>query len=62
MKQHAKQNRIAISSLLLTLPTAYFICIIILKCQLCMDKTFDAIAPVLEWELKKQFVGTLLFF
>ncbi|MGZ5222329.1 MAG: hypothetical protein ACXWC7_19735, partial [Chitinophagaceae bacterium] len=48
MKQYAKQNGIAISSLLLALPAAYFICIAILKDELCIDKPFDAIAPGLE--------------
>lgn len=62
MKQYTKQNGIAISSLLLALPTAYFICIAILKYELCIDKPFDAIAPLLEWELKKHLVGTCLFF
>ncbi len=62
MKQYAKQNGIAISSLLLAPPTAYLICIAILKYQLCIDKPFDAIAPLLEWELKKHLAGACLFF
>lgn len=61
MKQYTKQNGIAIS-LLLVLPTAYLICIAILKYELCIDKPFDAIAPLLECELKKHLVGACLFF
>ena len=48
MKQYTKQNGIAIASLLLALPTAYFICISILKYELGIDQPFDAIAPFLE--------------
>ena len=53
MKQLIKQNGIAIISLLLALPTAYFIAIAVLKYELGVDGPFDAIAPLLEsWGMK----------
>ena len=48
MKQYAKQNGIAIASLLLALPTAYFLFIAILKYELGIDTPYDSIAPFLE--------------
>ena len=48
MKQYAKQNGITLLSLLLALPTAYFICISILKYEIGIDAPFDSIAPFLE--------------
>lgn len=54
MKQITKQNVIAIISLLLALPTAYFITIAVLKFELGVDGPFDAIAPLLEsWGIKE---------
>lgn len=48
MKQLIKPNIVAIISLLLALPTAYFICISVLKFELGVDAPFDSIAPFLE--------------
>lgn len=48
MKQHVKLNGIAIISLLLALPAAYFIFISILKYEMGIDAPFDSIAPFLE--------------
>ena len=48
MKQITKQTGITIVSLLLALPTAYFIAISLLKYELGVDGPFDAIAPLLE--------------
>ena|SRR5688572_4711223 len=54
MKHITKQNVIAIVSLLLALPTAYFIAIAILKYEMGVDGPFDAIAPLLErWGIKE---------
>ena len=54
MKHLLKQNNIAIASFLLALPTAYFICISVLKYGLGIDAPFDAIAPLLErWGIKE---------
>ena len=54
MKQITKQNGITIISLLLALPTAYFIAIAILKYEMGVDGPFDAIAPLLErWGIKE---------
>jgi len=54
MKQLTKQNGIAIISLLLALPTAYFIVIAVLKYELGVDGPFDSIAPLLEsWGIKE---------
>ena len=54
MKQLTKQNGIAIISLLLALPTAYFIIISVLKYELGVDGPFDSIAPLLEsWGIKE---------
>ena len=54
MKQLTKQNGIAIISLLLALPTAYFIAVAILKYELGVDGPFDAISPLLEsWGIKE---------
>jgi hypothetical protein len=54
MKQLTKQNGIAIISLLLALPTAYFIVIAVLKYELGVDGPFDSIAPLLEsWGVKE---------
>ena len=48
MKQYIKQNGIAIASLLLAFPTAYFLSISVLKYEMGIDAPFDAIAPFLE--------------
>jgi hypothetical protein len=48
MKQLTKQNWLTTGALLLSLPTAYFIAISILKYQLGVDGPFDSIAPWLE--------------
>ena len=57
MKQYTKQNGIAIASLLLALPTAYFICIAILKYELGIDAPFDSIAPFLKKMGIKESLG-----
>lgn len=57
MKQYTKQNGIAIASLLLALPTAYFICISILKYEMGIDGPFDSIAPLLEKMGIKETLG-----
>jgi len=57
MKQYAKQNGITILSLLLALPTAYFICIAILKYEMGIDAPFDSVAPVLERMGIKETLG-----
>ena len=72
MKQITKQNGIAIISLLLALPTAYFIVIAVLKYEFGVGGPFDAIAPLLEsWGIKEApgwninlliFLGPLLAF
>ena len=48
MNQYTKQNGLAIASLLLALPTAYFIAISFLKYELAINSPFDTIAPFLE--------------
>ena len=48
MDQYTKQNGLAIASLLLALPTAYFIAISFLKYELAINSPFDTIAPFLE--------------
>ena len=48
MNQYTKQNGLAIASLLLALPTAYFIVISFLKYELAINSPFDTIAPFLE--------------
>ena len=54
MKQFAKQNGIAIASLLLALPAAYIIGISLLKYGLGINGPFDAAAPILEnWGIKE---------
>lgn len=57
MKQLIKPNIIAIISLLLALPTAYFICISVLKFELGVDAPFDSIAPFLEKMGIKETLG-----
>ena len=57
MKQYTKQNGIAIASLLLALPTAYFIGIAILKYEMGIDAPFDSIAPFLERMGIKETLG-----
>lgn len=57
MKQYAKQNGITLLSLLLALPTAYFICISILKYEMRVDAPFDSIAPFLERMGIKETLG-----
>lgn len=54
MKQLTKQNGIAIISLLMALPTAYFIAIAVLKYELGVDGPFDSIAPLLDsWGIRE---------
>ena len=54
MKQISQHNGIAIISLVMAFPTAYFIAIAILKYELGVDAPFDAIAPFLErWGIKE---------
>lgn len=48
MNQYTKQNGLAIASLLLALPTAYFLAISFLKYELAINFPFDTIAPFLE--------------
>jgi hypothetical protein len=48
MKQVTKQNWLTAAALLLALPTAYFICISILKYEMGVNGPFDSIAPFLE--------------
>lgn len=48
MKQLTKQNWLTAAALLLSLPTAYFIAISVLKYELGVDGPFDSIAPWLE--------------
>ena len=57
MKQYLKQNGIAIASLLLALPTAYFLSISVLKYEMGIDAPFDAIAPFLERMGIKETLG-----
>ena|SRR5436190_22337486 len=57
MKQYLKQNGIAIASLLLALPTAYFLSISVLKYEMGVDAPFDAIAPFLERMGIKETLG-----
>ena len=54
MKQLTRQNGIAVISLLLILPTAYFIVIAVLKYELGVDGPLDAITPLLErWGIRE---------
>ncbi len=48
MNHYTKQNGLAIASLFLALPTAYFIAISFLKYELAINSPFDTIAPFLE--------------
>lgn len=48
MKQYVKQNAVTAISLLLALPTAFFICISFLKYEMGVDAPFDSVAPLLE--------------
>ena len=57
MKQSLKQNGITLLSFLLALPTAYFICISILKYEMGVDAPFDSIAPFLERMGIKETLG-----
>ena len=57
MKQYLKQNGIAIASLFLALPTAYFLSISVLKYEMGIDAPFDAIAPFLERMGIKETLG-----
>ena len=43
-----ESNKLTVLALLLALPTAYFICIAVLKYELDINGPFDAIAPFLE--------------
>lgn len=54
MKQITKNSWITWAALLLALPTAYFICISILKYRLNINEPFDSSAPLLErWGIKE---------
>lgn len=56
MKQVTKNNWITWAALLLGLPTAYLICISILKYALNINEPFDSSAPLLErWGIKESF-------
>jgi hypothetical protein len=57
MKQYIKQNRIAIASLLLALPAAYFFLSSFLKYELGVHEPFDAVAPLLERTGIKETLG-----
>ena len=57
MKQLTKQNRLTAAALLLSLPTAYFIAISVLKYELGVDGPFDSIAPWLERMGIKETLG-----
>jgi hypothetical protein len=57
MKQLIKPNIVAIISLMLALPTAYFICISLLKFELGVDAPFDSTAPFLEKMGIKETIG-----
>ena len=57
MKQSLKKNAITLLSFLLALPTAYFICISILKYEMGVDAPFDSIAPFLERMGIKETLG-----
>jgi len=57
MKQYIKQNGIAIASLLLALPTAYFLGISVLKYEMGIDAPFDTAAPFLERMVIKESLG-----
>jgi hypothetical protein len=48
MKQSIKQNGIAVGSLMLALPTAYFLIVSVLKYETGIDAPFDTVAPFLE--------------
>ena len=54
MKPTIKSNWLTVAGLLLALPTAYIICISILKYGLSIDEPFDSSQPVLEkWGIKE---------
>jgi hypothetical protein len=57
MKQLTKQNWLTAAALLLSLPTAYFIAISVLKYELGIDGLFDSIAPWLERMGIKETIG-----
>ena len=57
MKHYLKQNWIGIASLLLALPTAYFLGIAVLKYEMGIDAPFDSIAPLLERMGLKESLG-----
>ena len=57
MKQYIKQNGIAMASLLLALPTAYFLGISVLKYEMGIDAPFDTAAPFLERMGIKESLG-----
>jgi hypothetical protein len=48
MKQLTKQNLLTVASLLLALPTAYFLLINILKFELGVDEPYDSSWPLFE--------------
>jgi len=43
-----KSNKLSVLALFLALPTAYFVCISILKYELGVQAPFDSVAPYLE--------------
>ncbi len=54
MKPMSRSNWLTAAGLLLALPTAYFICISILKYELHIDEPFDVSQPLLErWGIKE---------
>ena len=54
MKPMIKSNWLTAGGLLLALPTAYFVCISVLKYGLNIHEPFDSSAPLLErWGIKK---------
>jgi hypothetical protein len=54
MKPMIKSNWLTAAGLLLALPTAYFICISVLKYELNINEPFDTSAPLLEkWGIKE---------
>ena len=57
MNQYTKQNGLAIASLLLALPTAYFIAISFLKYELAINSPFDTIAPFMERTGIRESIG-----
>ncbi len=58
MKSIIQENsKLTVLALILVLPTAYFICISVLKYEMGVDAPFDTIAPLLERMGIRQTVG-----